>query len=82
MKRLMKAYLLLVRKLSARFNSMKLYYWSEQELYALRRVNIMPDFYYRNLYQASMWSLRFRNCRRAANWVIHTIPFHIRFIAA
>lgn len=82
MKRVKKAILLPVRKMAYRWNRLRLYYWSERELYELRTVNVMPGYYYRWLYHTCMWLVEFRKFQRLANWTIHTIPYHIRFASA
>jgi hypothetical protein len=79
MNRLKKAALLQIRTVSYRMRLLRLYYWAEKELYPLRAVNVMPRFYYRLLYRLCFWMVDFRNFRRLADLVIHTIPYHIRF---
>ena len=82
MNRLKKIALLPVGKISYRMRCTRLYYWSEEELYPLRAVVIMPRFYYRWLYQLCVCMVEFRNFRRLADKAIHTIPYHIRFEVA
>ena len=79
MNRLKKAALLAVKGISYHVRIMRLYYWSEEELYPLRAVVIMPNVYYRWLYRVCVWMLDFRKFRRLADMAIHTIPYHIRF---
>ena len=82
MKRLKKAILLPVRKIAYRWNRPKLYYRVEQELFELRNVNVMPDFYYRWLFHFSMRIVRVDRFQRFADKVIHTIPYRVRFDVA
>jgi hypothetical protein len=79
MKRLKKAILLPVRSMASRWNRPRLYYWSETRLFELRTVRVMPQFYYRGLYQLSMSLLGIRRFRPLADRLIHTIPYDIRF---
>lgn len=79
MKRLTKAILLPVRSMARRWNRPRLYYWSESKLFELRAVKVMPQFYYRWLYQLSMNLLPIRRLRPLADRLIHTIPYDIRF---
>jgi len=79
MKRLTKAILLPVRSMARRWNRPRLYYWSEAKLFELRAVKVMPQFYYRWLYQLSMSLLGIRSFRPLADRLIHTIPYDIRF---
>jgi hypothetical protein len=82
MNRLKKIALLPVTRISYHMRLMRLYYWSEEGLYALRAVVIMPQFYYRWLYRLCVWMAHFRPFRRLADTAIHTIPYHIRFEVA
>ena len=82
MKRLKKAILLPVRKMAYSWSRLRLYYWADEELYDLRTVYVMPDFYYRGLYHACMWLAEFKKLRRLADRAIHTIPYHVRFNVA
>ena len=79
MKALKKAILLPLRATAYRWKLSKIYYWSENELSALRGVYIMPGFYYRCLYHICLWIVSFNTCRRIADRMIHTIPYHVRF---
>jgi len=79
MNRLKKIALLPVKRISYHVRFLHLYYWSEESLYPLRAVAIMPKFYYRWLYRLCVWMLDFRKFRWLANMAIHTIPYHIRF---
>jgi hypothetical protein len=79
MNRLAKASLLPVKRLSYRLRLTRLYYWSENRLYPLRNVAVMPQFYYRWLYRFCIWLVGFRSFRRLADKVMHTIPYRIRF---
>ena len=82
MNRLKKIALLPVGKISYRMRFTRLYYWSEEGLYPLRTVVVMPKLYYRWLYRLCVWMLNFRNFRWLADMAIHTIPYHIRFEVA
>ncbi len=82
MNRLTKATLLPVNRFSCRMRLTRLYYWSENKLYPLRAVYVMPQFYYRWLYQFCIWLVGFRSFRQLANKAIHTIPYYIRFEVA
>lgn len=82
MKRLKKAILLPLRYVAYRLNRLRLYYWSDQELYDLRTVYVMPELYYRWLFHACMRMAATRPFRRLANRAIHTIPYHVRFRVA
>ena len=79
MKRLKKAILLPVRKIAYRWNRLRLYYWSNEKLYELRDVDVMPGFYYRWLYYVCMRMVKSSKFRQLANRAIHTIPYHVRF---
>ena len=79
MKRLKKAMLLPLRATAYRLNLTKTYYWAENELYALSKVNVMPELYYRYLFRFSMRLVGIRKLRHLADWAIHTIPYNIRF---
>lgn len=79
MNRLKKVLLLPVNRLSYRMRLIRLYYWSEQRLYLLRAVYVLPIFYYRWLYQFCLSMVEMRKCRRMADRLIHTIPYHVRF---
>lgn len=82
MNRLKKMALLPIRRISYRMRLTRPYYWSEEGLYPLRAVNIMPKWYYRWLYRLCVWMVAFRMFRRLADMAIHTIPYHIRFEVA
>lgn len=82
MKRLKKAILLPVRFMAYRLNGLRLYYWSEQELYDLRTVYVMPELYYRGLFHVCMRMASTKTMRRLAHRAIHTIPYHVRFRVA
>ncbi len=82
MKRFRKATLLLIRHMAYRWNRLLLYYWADLNLYELRAVYVMPEFYYRWLFRFCMWLIEFSNFRRLAGRIIHTIPYHVRFRVA
>lgn len=82
MKRIKKAIILPVRKISYRLRWLGIYYWAEMRLLELRTVYVMPAYYYRWLFNCCMGLVEYRKFRRLANWMIHTIPYHIRFAAA
>jgi hypothetical protein len=79
MKRLKKAILLPLRSVAYRWNRPKLYYWTEQGLYEMRNVHVMPGFYYRWMYQLSMRLIESGRFQRLADRAIHTIPYNLRF---
>lgn len=79
MKAVKKAILLSVRTTAYWWKFLRLYYWADGELQDMRAVCVMPVWYYRCLYHACVWLLRFKNFRWLANRLIHTIPYHIRF---
>ncbi len=79
MKRLKKAILLPVRRIAYRWNRLKLYYWADKELYAMRNVAVMPNLYYRWLFRISMRIVHVERFRRLADKAIHTIPYRVRF---
>ena len=58
------------------------YYWADLELYELRSVHVMPEFYYRWLFHFFMWLVEYSNFRRLAERRIHTIPYYVRFHVA
>lgn len=60
-------------------NRLQIYYWADEQLAKLRVVNVMPDIYYRCLYQVSMRLAESGRFRRLAYWVIHTTAYHVRF---
>lgn len=68
-----------VRSVAYRWNRMRLYYWADEKLEHLHKVYVMPEIYYRWLYQGCMWLVSFNKFRRLADRVIHTIPYHVRF---
>ena len=80
--RLKKAMLLPLEMFAYRWNRTKLYYWVEQELFEMRSVHIMPDFYYRWLFHLSMRIVHVDRFRRLADRAIHTIPCRVRFDVA
>lgn len=82
MKRLKKAALLLIRHVAYRWNRLLLYYWADLNLYELRAVDVMPQFYYRWLYRFCMWLVGHSYFQRLAVRAIHTIPYHVRFHVA
>lgn len=82
MNRLKKVALLPVQRISYHMGLLRLYYWSENTLYPLRAVHVLPKFYYRWLYRLCIWMVDFRKLRQLANIAIHTIPYHIRFEVA
>jgi hypothetical protein len=82
MKRLKKSILLPLRTMAFRCNRLRLYYWADRQLAEMSKVVVMPQFYYRVLFRASMRCLQVRGLARLADRVIHTIPYHIRFIVA
>jgi len=79
MKALKKAILLPLRVTAYRLKLLRLYYWADHELSAMRAVYVMPGWYYRSLYRACLWIVRFQTFRRLADRAIHTIPYHVRF---
>ncbi len=79
MRRLKKAFLLPIRKVSYALNLLKIYYWADRQLSDLWRVTVLPMVYYHGLYHMSMWLSDHGACRRLADRVIHTIPYYIRF---
>ena len=82
MKRIKKATLLIARSISYRYNFLKLYYWAEVELVELQSVSLMPQLYYRWLFQTSMRLVKYNQFQRLADKAIHSIPYHIRFEVA
>jgi len=82
MKRLIKAMLLPLRYTAYRCNRLRTYYWADNKLHELRSVHVMPEFYYRWLYQTCMRLAETRKFRRLAERAIHTIPYHVRFHVA
>ena len=79
MKRLTKAVLLPVRNVAYRLHRLHLFYWADRKLYELRAVCVMPFWYYRWLYHACLWLVKFQNFKRLAGLAIHTIPYQVRF---
>lgn len=79
MNRLKKVALLPVKRIPYRMKLIKLYYWSENTLYPLRAIYVLPKFSYRWLYRLCIKMVEFRKFQRLANIAIHTIPYHIRF---
>ncbi len=82
MKRIKKAVLLALRYTAYRWNRLRTYYWADNELHKLRSVYVMPNLYYRWLYQACLWLSERRKFRRLADRAMHTIPYHVRFHVA
>jgi hypothetical protein len=78
MNRLKKVALLSVKRLSYLMRFIRLYYWSEEKLYLLRAVYVMPKFFYRWLHRLYIWMADFRKFLRPADMAIHTIPYHMR----
>lgn len=79
MKRMKKAMLLPIRGLAYHWKFLRLFYWSEKELFELRTVCCMPIQYYRWLYRVCLWLIGFSQLRKLANKAIHTIPLQVRF---
>ena len=79
MDRLRKAILIPVRHLAYRWKLLRLFYWADAELHALRSVTVMPEFYYRCLFRISMRLVHTKQLKRLADRAIHTIPYHVRF---
>jgi hypothetical protein len=82
MQRLKKFILIPLRTMAFRCNRLRLYYWADRQLAEMSKVVVMPQFYYRVLFRASMRLVRFRGLARLADRMIHTIPYHIRFMVA
>ena len=82
MKRVKKAMLLPLRFMAYRRNRLRTYYWADSQLHELRTVYVMPNLYYRWLYQTCMVLAETRKFRRLADRAMHTIPYHIRFHVA
>ena len=82
MMRLWKAILLPLRKIAYRWNRLRLYYWAESQLVDLTMISVMPIMYYRCLYHLCLWLVELKRFRKVANYLIHTIPYHIRFAVA
>lgn len=82
MKRIKKSILVPLRYLAFRWNRLGLYYWTDRQLDDLRKVVVMPEFYYRLLFRASMRLVQVNGFARLADRVIHTIPYHVRFRVA
>lgn len=74
--------LLVIRNQAYKLRYERLYYWAYEKLFDLRGVNVMPEFYYKGLYQVSMWLVAFSRFQRLADRTIHMIPLHIRFDVA
>jgi hypothetical protein len=79
MKALKKAILLPTRATAYRWKLLRLYYWADYELSAMRAVYVMPGWYYWCLYNVCLWIVRFGTFRRLADRAIHTIPYDVRF---
>lgn len=79
MHKLKKATLLIVRAAAHHWKLNRLYYWSEHELSQMTYVYVFPGCYYQFLYRSCLWGVRYKAFRRAADWAIHTIPYHVRF---
>ena len=82
MKRIKKAFLMVVMNMASCWNRIQLFYWANKHLYELRAVCIMPNWYYRWLFHSCVWLSDFKNFRKLADRAIHTIPYHIRFDVA
>jgi hypothetical protein len=82
MNRLTKVALLPIKKMAYRMGLKRLYYWSENRLYPLRTVYVLPKVYYRWLYRLCIRLVDFKAFRRLADRAIHTIPYRIRFEVA
>lgn len=80
--RMKKAALLAIRKMAEHAGLLNLYYWSDVTLLQFRGVYVMPNFYYRCLYNACMRLVEHRKLRKLATMAIHTIPYHVRFEVA
>ncbi|GAB6906452.1 hypothetical protein DESC_580018 [Desulfosarcina cetonica] len=78
MKRLLKAVLLMVRYAAYRVRYLKLYYWTEKQLFGLKAINPMPDGYYCFMYRLCMRLVREKRLLKFADWLIHRIPYNVR----
>lgn len=79
MKRLKKAFLLLLRAFMRSHKWWRLYYWTDLKIFELSGIYIMPRCYYHCLYISCMWLVTFNKFQNLANRIIHTIPYCIRF---
>lgn len=82
MRRIKKSILIPMRYLAYHLNRLGVYYWADQQLYELREVVVMPEFYYRMLFRVSMRLAQIHGFARLADKAIHTIPYHVRFHVA
>jgi hypothetical protein len=76
MNRLKKIGLLALRPF---FRHGKLHVKIEIKLFDLNRVQILPCWFYRALYWTSMNMVKISCLKKEANWLIHHIPFNVRF---
>lgn len=70
---------MIVRRQALRRRNERLYYWAHYKVDELRGVDVVPGFYYKWLYQVSMWMVSFSSFHRLADRTMHMIPLHIRF---
>jgi len=82
MNKIKKAFLLPVRYFSYRFHWIKIYYWSDKNLFKLGNVLVMPLWYYICMFHFYMDLLKLKPFHKLADKGIHTIPYHIRFLAS
>ena len=81
MKRLKRAFFLMVQSVSFRFRWLKIYYWAEKKIYSLGNITVMPRWYYSAMFHfyMSLLKIHCKTIHKMADKGIHTIPYHIRF---
>ena len=55
------------------------YVWCETRLFDLRTVQIMPDWYYQGVYRTAYYFGVKPRTRKFGYWLIHKVPYQIRF---
>jgi len=85
-KRIYRAELLIIAKLSYKWRFLKLFYWADRELFEqgriYGRIYVMPEWYYICIFKSCMRLLHFKCAHHIADVGIHSIPYHIRFKAS
>jgi hypothetical protein len=57
----------------------KIHIYVEIRLFDFRRVQILPDWFYRPVFRVGMRMNNVSYLKKQANWLIHKIPYDVRF---
>jgi hypothetical protein len=78
-KRFTKAILILIRDFAYRYDYNEIYYWAGLRVFKLRSISIFSNKLYRITYRMSMKMVENKVCLRTADWLLHRIPFNVRY---